>query len=305
MFINTANFFITANVLFLLLLNHISSGYVFTGKKALVTGSSGGIGAEIAKELAKKGCRVMIHYNSRYEGAKATQKSILDNDNICDGVIQCDFRDPSNISKLMDIVDQEWDGEIDILINNAGLITKLAVEDEDDDFTSWMDTIQVNLNAPYQLSKLAYDRMKKKKHGNIINVSSIHGSVSCEYMVAYASSKAALDRMTAGLSSEWARNGVRVNSLAPGIVPVERTQDILSQQSSQDLWSPHLPVGRMGTTQECAHAVVYLLENEWTSGSILTLDGGMTGRINMPFRPKPEPQGKAKESITQGASFEK
>lgn len=191
------------------------------------------------------------------------------------------------------------------MINNAGLITKLAAEDEDDDFTSWMDTIQVNLNAPYQLSKLAYDRMKKKKHGNIINVSSIHGSVSCEYMVAYASSKAALDRMTAGLSSEWARNGVRVNSLAPGIVPVERTQDILSQQTSQDLWHPHLPVGRMGTTKECAHAVVYLLENEWTSGSILTLDGGMTARINMPFRPKPEPQDKAKESTTQGASFEK
>mmetsp|Transcript_11920 Transcript_11920/g.17880 ORF Transcript_11920/g.17880 Transcript_11920/m.17880 type:complete len:304 (-) Transcript_11920:21-932(-) len=284
----------------------VTASFTFSGKKALVTGSSGGIGAAIAKELAKKGCRVMVHYNTRYEGAKFTRDTILDEGGICDGMIQCDFRDPSNISHMMKILDKEWAGEIDILVNNAGVITKGAAEDEDEDFSSWMETMQINLNAPYQLSKLSYERMKNQADGgNIINISSIHGSISCEYMVAYAASKAAMDRMTAGLSSEWARNGVRVNAVAPGIVPVERTQEILSQQASQDTWLPHLPVGRMGTAEECAHSVIYLCENEWTSGSILTLDGGMTARINMPFRPKPAAAKKIETRAKGGSSFEK
>ncbi|CAM9535870.1 unnamed protein product, partial [Heterosigma akashiwo] len=275
---------------FLATMQHLARAFNFANKKALVTGSSGGIGAAIAKELANKGARVLVHYNTRQNGAKETKQEIIGMGGICDGLIQCDFRDPKNVNKMMSIIDQQWGGGIDILVNNAGLVTKLAAEDEDDSFSSWMETIQVNLNAPYQLSKLAYERMKKQKEGgNIINVSSIHGAVSVEYMVAYAASKAAMDRMTAGLSNEWAKDGVRVNAIAPGIVPVERTEAILSQQASQDLWLPHLPVGRMGTVQECAHAVVYLCENEWTSGTVLTLDGGMTGRSNMPVRPKPTP----------------
>jgi glucose 1-dehydrogenase len=298
-------------VLFSILQCLFTNAFTFSGKKALVTGSSGGIGAAIAKELGKKGCRVMVHYNTRHDGAKSTKEAIIDNGGVCDGIIHCDFRDHKNISHMMNIVDREWDGEIDILINNAGLITKLAAEDEDEHFSSWMDTMQVNLNAPYQLSKFAYERMKKQSEGgNIINISSIHGSISCENMVAYAASKAAMDRMTAGLSNEWANDGVRVNAVAPGVVPVERTKKILSLQSSQDTWLPHLPVGRMGTVEECAHAVIYLCENEWTTGSIVTLDGGMTARSNMPFRPKPAAPDKKstkdlKTAPLEGASFEK
>jgi len=293
-------------------------GFSLEGKRAFVTGSSGGIGASIAKQLASKGARVLLHYNTRHDGAKATQKSILENGGICDGIIQCDFRKPDNIKRMMQQIDEEFwpysyddddddknDNDnrssnnattstgnegIDILVNNAGLITKLAAEDEDEHFTSFMDTIQVNLNAPYQLSTLAYQKMKQKKSGGvIINVSSIHGSIGVEWMTAYATSKAGLDRMTANLAVEFAKDNVRVNAIAPGIVPVERTEAILAQQSSQDIWLPHLPVGRMGTVQECAHAVIYLCENEWTTGTILTLDGGMTARSNMPFRPKPIP----------------
>ena len=121
----------------------------------------------------------------------------------------------------------------------------------------------------------------------IINVSSIHGSIGVENMVAYAASKAGMDRMTAGLSNEWARDGIRVNAVAPGIVPVERTQKILETEEAQNMWLPHLPVGRMGDVKDISHAVVYLCENEWTSGTVLTIDGGMTARSNIPFRPKP------------------
>jgi glucose 1-dehydrogenase len=263
--------------------------YNFAQKRALVTGSSGGIGAGIAKALAQKGARVLVHYNSRHEGALKTKEAIEENGGICDGILQCDFRKPKNVREMFEIVDGVWDGGIDILVNNAGLITKLAVEDDDDDGSVFAETMQVNLHAPYQLSKLAHSRMKEQKEGGVIvNVGSIHGSISVEWMTAYAASKAGLHRLTASLSSEWAEDRVRVNAVAPGIVPVERTEQVLATKEAQDLWLPYLPVGRMGTVEECAHAVIYLCENEWTTGTILTLDGGMTARANMPKRPKPK-----------------
>eukprot|EP00957_Ditylum_brightwellii_P167530 12752892-Ditylum_brightwellii.AAC.1 len=218
----------------------------------------------------------------------ATRQAILNDGGICDGIVQCDFTEPKNICDMMQTVDETWDNQIDILVNNAGVITKCAAEDDDDIGSEWLDTIQVNLNAPYQLSRWAYKNMKKQTEGGcIINVSSIHGSSSVEYMTAYAASKAGMDRMTAGLSSEWAKDKVRVNAVAPGIVPVERTVDALSTKEAQEMWLPNLPVGRYGSIEDIAHSVVYLCENEWTSGTILTVDGGMTARANMPFRPKP------------------
>ena len=263
-------------------------GFSFVDKKVLVTGSSGGIGASIAKRLASEGARVLLHYNTRQEGAEATRDSIHSHGGICDGILQCDFTEAHNVHEMFDQVDSIWNGKIDVLVNNAGLITKLAAEDDDEDISSWLETIQVNLNAPFQLSKLAHKRMKDQKDGGvIINVSSIHGSISVEWMTAYAASKAGLDRLTAGLASEWASDNVRVNAVAPGVVPVERTAELMAKREVQDLWRPHLPVGRMGTVEEIANAVVYLCASEWSTGTILTIDGGMTGRANMPFRPKP------------------
>jgi len=273
------------------LLPSANAAYTLEHKRTLVTGASGGIGAGIAKTLAQKGARVLVHYNTRRDGAEATAQSIRDSGGICDGIIQCDFRDPSNIREMFGTLDGVWGEGVgpDVLINNAGVIPKRAVEDEEDGLGVWMETMQVNLNAPYQLSKLAHQRMKGGGNGGvIINVSSIHASISVEYMTAYAASKAGLDRLTAGLASEWADDNIRVNAVAPGVVPVERTEALMAKKEVQDLWLPHLPVGRMGTVEEVAHSVVYLCENEWTTGTILTIDGGMTGRANMPFRPRPE-----------------
>jgi len=287
--------FLYVAVLALLVLPNVTNAYSLENKRILVTGASGGIGAGIAKTLAHKGARVLIHYNTRREGAEATAQSIRDGGGICDGIVQSDFRDPSNVRELFLKLDDIWGEGIgpDVLVNNAGVIPKLAVEDDDDNLSVWTETMQVNLHAPYQLSKLAHQRMKRgkdngeEKGGVIINVSSIHASISVEWMTAYAASKAGLDRLTAGLASEWAQDNIRVNAVAPGVVPVERTEVIMAKKEVQDLWLPHLPVGRMGSVEEVAHSVVYLCENEWTTGTILTIDGGMTGRANMPFRPRP------------------
>jgi len=114
------------------------------------------------------------------------------------------------------------------------------------------------LHAPVQLSRLAHARMKKKGDGCIIMNTSIHGTLSVEWMTAYAASKAALDHMTRGMSNEWASDGIRVNAVAPGIVPVERTEKILHEKSAQDLWLPHLPAGTLTDVQRCEFNLHFL-----------------------------------------------
>ena len=258
-----------------------------TGKRVLVTGASGGIGAAIAKELAEQGARVIVHYHTRRDGALATKEAIeLGGAGFCDGIVRCDFRNPAAITRMWTEIDSVWKGEIDVLINNAGIVPKVAAED-DPELRAWNECMQVNLHAPMQLSVAAHTRMKARASGTVVMITSVHGSSSVEYMTAYAASKAALDRLTAGLSSEWAADGVRVAAVAPGIVPVERTAAALATPEAQALWLPHLPVGRMGSVTDVAQAVAYVCTAPWTSGTVLTLDGGMTARANMPVRPRP------------------
>lgn len=244
----------------------------------LVVWNSGGIGKGIAIKLAEHGANIMAHYNSRKEGAVETCKSIRSAGNSCEGILHCDFRSPKAIDDMFSTLDGRWEGELDILVNNAGIVSKFAMEDENDDLSVWHETMAVNLHAPVQLSRLAHQRMKTKGDGVIVMNSSIHGTVSVEWMIAYAASKAALDQVTRGLSSEWAADGIRVNSVAPGVVPVERTEAVLNSPDSQKLWLPHLPVGRMGSVDDISEAVAYICSAKWMSGSVLTIDGGMTAR---------------------------
>jgi glucose 1-dehydrogenase len=240
------------------------------GKTALVTGSSGGIGAGIAKVFAQAGADVIVHYNSRRDGAVSTFKEINDRyesavenkinqNNLpgrCLGIIKADFRDPSAVDEMFRcMLDNSLpNNRLDILVNNAGIVTKLALEDDDDKLTIWHETMAVNLHAPLQLMRLAHRHMKSttigaRKGGVIINNTSIHGSRSVEFMTAYAASKAALDSLTRGLACEFADDGVRVNAIAPGVVPVERTAEAFADPKVTNMWLPHLPTGKLGTVE--------------------------------------------------------
>lgn len=280
-------------------LSHTS--FPLSGKTAFISGSSGGIGKAISITYAAAGADVILHYNTRKDGAVRASEEINNahKDAInssssergpgrCLGIVHADFRSQEDVhamfhSILDDILE---DNQLDILINNAGIVTKLAIEDDDDDLSVWHETMAVNLHAPLQLMRLAHGHMKSKG-GVIINNSSIHGSRSVEFMNAYAASKAALDSLTRGLALEYAADGVRVNAIAPGVVPVERTAHLFSDQNVVDMWTPHLPIGRLGTVQDIADATLLLATNEWMTGSILTVDGGMMARANMPIRKRP------------------
>ncbi|ACI64643.1 hypothetical protein THAPS_35740, partial [Thalassiosira pseudonana CCMP1335] len=243
--------------------------YPLSGKTAYVSGSSGGIGAAIAKTFARAGADIIVHYNSREDGALST-------------LIQADFRDASAVDEMFQYITTDIlkDNRLDILVNNAGIVTKIALEDDDDNLSVWHETMSVNLHAPVQLMRLAHSHMKSttkgtRKGGVIINNTSIHGSRSVEFMTAYAASKAALDSLTRGLSCEYAPDGIRVNAIAPGVVPVERTAQAFADPKVTDMWLPHLPVGRLGTVEDIAEATLVLATNEWMSGTVLTVDGGM------------------------------
>jgi len=296
--------------LFYLFLNTCthSTAYSFAGKRALVTGSSGKVGAAVAKELARRGASVLVHYNTKYEAARQTNQYIIESGGSCDGIVQCDFTKPGDILQMMRIVDQIWGGQLDILVNSAECVTRLAAEDDNDRITAWRKTIQVNLNAPFKLSRLAHERMKRQPDGGVIvNISSNHQSKNLEYMTAFAASKAGLDRMTAGLSNEWSRDRVRVNAVSPtfslGSERYLQGTGYGTQQSSQDSWSSSDAAAakgangqttsttrtktttRVATVENIANSVLYLCESEYTTGSVLSVDGS-NSRTNM-FRPRP------------------
>jgi len=293
---------------------HSSSGYSLKGKRAIVTGSSGGIGKGIALALAEQGVHVVVHYHTREKGAEQTAAEITLRSNTgttpgkVAGVFQCDFRDPQAIRDWFSHdIDVLWPDGFDILVNNAGIVTKLALEDDDNDLSAWYETMQVNLHAPRLLSHLSVPRMRNDffssnattttttaaearsapSGGVILNVSSIHGEKSNEYVGPYAVSKSALDALTRAMALEYASYNIRVNAIAPGVVPVERTAAAFAQATVADPWLSRIPLNRLGTVEQVAAACLPLLTNDWLTGAVWQIDGGMMARSNMPDRPRP------------------
>ncbi|MEA3405587.1 MAG: SDR family oxidoreductase [Pseudomonadota bacterium] len=253
-------------------------------RRVLITGASSGIGAGMARVLAKQGCKLVLHYNQNEAGIQQTLQYVKEQGALAE-VIQCDFRDLKSLPNFFEQAWSVYDG-LDGLVNNAGIVTKsTSVKDPFGD--KFADTLTVNLQAPYQLSTLfAKACITAKQPGAVVNNTSIHGQATCEWFSAYAASKAGLDAITKVQASEWGQHGIRVNGLAPGVVPVERTNDILLQPDMQNKWCERMPAGRYGTTEEMGEATAYLLSDAtlWMTGSILTIDGGLIARGNYPVR---------------------
>lgn len=249
----------------------------------LVTGASGGIGAGIAKAFGAQGAVVGVHYHTREQGAAATKQAIVD----AGGQAVCLHADLRDIQSLEDLFENALNhlGGVDVLINNAGVVLKASILDTS--ALHWDDVMAINLRAPYLLSRLAAAHwIKQQAKGIILHNTSIHGHRSAEYFSAYATSKAALESLTKVQSLEWAPD-IRVNALAPGVVPVERQAEILEQ--TKDIWVPSIPAGRYGSVGEIAALALFLCgpEAQWITGQSFIADGGMLARMNLPERPQP------------------
>jgi ketoreductase RED2 len=239
----------------------------FTGKVALVTGSSSGIGEAIARRLGELGATVVVNSASSVEAGTKVATSIGNGATYVQGDISkkedCERLIEGTLDRL---------GRLDILVNNAGWTTPVAHHDLDaltDEI--FMKTFEVNVYGTWWLSKMAVPHLKKSEDGNIVNVTSIAGVRQVGSSMAYSMTKAALTQMTKLMAKScWP---VRVNAVAPGLIATPWTSDWGAQHQAVGSMAP---LKRSGTPDDCAEATLGLLRSRYATGQIFVVDGGLT-----------------------------
>jgi len=240
------------------------------GKLVLVTGATRGIGKAIALTLGEAGATVIGTATSEL-GADNISKMLLDNKISGKGVV-LDVTDNDQISKLDENIKKDF-GSVDILVNNAGItrdnILLRMKEDE------WEDIINTNLSSIYKMSKSVLRGMIKKRSGRIISITSVVGVMGNAGQANYAAAKAGMIGFTKSLAREVGVRGITVNAIAPGFIETDMTESLPDNQ--KEALASQIPMGRLGTADEVAHAVLFLAGGggSYITGQTLHVNGGM------------------------------
>jgi NAD(P)-dependent dehydrogenase (short-subunit alcohol dehydrogenase family) len=250
-------------------------GFDLTGKVALVTGGTSGLGRAIALALAQSGATVVV--GSREESKVADTVAELRVISPGHDGRQLDVGEPASIQPVFDAVMQEH-GRLDILVNAAGTIQKkdpLEVTVEE-----FERVIRINLTGTFLCCQAAGRIMKEQGGGAIINIASLTSFVGLSEVTAYGASKAAVAELTKALANDWARFGIRVNAIAPGVFPTPLNRKLLEGTPRGEFLLKHTPMGRFGEPEEIAGAAVYLASPaaSYTSGDVIIVDGGFLTR---------------------------
>ena len=244
-----------------------------SGKLALITGASRGIGAEAAKTLARFGARVILSSRKR-EGLDGIAQEIKE-EGFEATVRPCHNGDLSQINSLFVELDREGES-VDILVNNAATNPYFgpAVEMEE---AAWDKTFEVNLKGPFFMSQQAAKRMKQKGAGSIINVSSINGIIPMHGQSAYSITKAGLISMTQSLAKELGPDGIRVNALLPGLTDTKFASAMTENQEYMKRVIPQIPLGRVAQPDEMSGMILFLASPaaSYVSGGAFVVDGGI------------------------------
>ncbi|MFT6105368.1 MAG: 3-oxoacyl-[acyl-carrier protein] reductase [Paracoccaceae bacterium] len=238
-----------------------------SGKSALVTGASGGIGGSIAKALHASGARVGLS-GTRVEPLEALAAELGEGA----FVLPCNLSDAQDVETLPKAAIAAM-GSVDILVNNAGITRdNLFMRMSDDE---WASVIEVNLTSTMRLCRGVLRGMMKARWGRIVNISSIVGATGNPGQGNYAASKAGVVGMSKSLAYEVASRGITVNAVAPGFIATAMTDKLTDDQKAKIL--VQIPAGRMGTPEEIAAATLYLASPEaaYVTGSVLHVNGGM------------------------------
>jgi 3-oxoacyl-[acyl-carrier protein] reductase len=242
--------------------------FSLTGKTALVTGASGGIGNAIARVLHGAGATVAIS-GTRVEKLEELKAALGGERVHC---VPCNLSIPEEVEKLVPAAEAAMGG-LDILVNNAG-ITKdgLAMRMKDDD---WQQVLDVNLTATFRLSRAAMKGMMKKRWGRIVSVTSVVGVMGNPGQANYVASKAGIMGMSKSFAMELASRNVTVNCVAPGFITSPMT-DVLNEKQREVILAK-VPMGRLGSGEEVASAVVFLASEEasYVTGQTIHVNGGM------------------------------
>jgi NAD(P)-dependent dehydrogenase (short-subunit alcohol dehydrogenase family) len=251
------------------------TGFDLTGKIALVTGGTSGLGRAIAVGLAHAGATVVV--GSREEAKVADTVQELNGYSAGHGGMQLDVAEAASIQSAFERVLRDH-GRVDILVNAAGTIQKkdpLEVTLEE-----FERVIRVNLTGTFLCCQAAGRAMKAQGGGAIINIASLSSYVGLSEVTAYGASKAAVAQLTQGLANDWARFGIRVNAIAPGVFPTALNRPLLEGTPRGAFFLAHTPMGRFGDAPEIAGAAVYLASPaaSYTTGEVLVVDGGFLAR---------------------------
>ncbi len=240
-----------------------------TGKKALVTGGSRGLGFAIAKAFIAHGAEVIITARNKEHLEKAC-KTLGEQ---CKGHI-FDLKELAGIADFVSDIENEY-GAIDILINNAGIHLKKDALDVSD--KAYEEVIRINQQAVFSMSRECAKKMMARKKGVILMISSMASQYGIPKVIAYTAAKSAIEGMTRGLAVEWSPAGIRVNCIAPGFIETDMSSKALNGDKERKARVlSRTPMGRLGTPEDVALAAVYLASDaaEYVTGIVLPIDGG-------------------------------
>ena len=252
----------------------VLESFQLSGKNALVTGSSRGLGAAIAVALAQAGANVGCH--GRGADGKATSEQIRKMGRKS-FYLAGDMASPELPAALIGKTVEEF-GSIDILVNNAGTIRRAPAAEYPQ--TQWDEDIAVNLTSLFRLSQLAGQEMLKCGAGKILNIASILSFQGGITVPAYAAAKGGLAQLTKALANEWASKGINVNAIAPGYMATDNTTALRQDPQRSRQIMERIPAGRWGESSDLAGAAVFLCSSasDYVHGHVLVVDGGWLGR---------------------------
>ena len=237
-------------------------------KVVIVTGASKGIGREIAKRLSLKGYQVVANYHTSKKDAESLKKE-LEEQGIGIDFLKADLSCRDDAKKLVQFALNKYK-KVDILINNAGISEYGLFTDITDE--KWNQIINVNLYSAFVMSQEVVQNMIARKEGCIINISSIWGMVGASLEVLYSISKAGMDGLTKALAKELGPSGIRVNSVAPGIIETQMNSHLTEEEKKAIV--EEIPLEKIGKPEDIAKCVEWLIEDKYTTGQIISINGG-------------------------------
>lgn len=241
------------------------------GKVALITGASRGIGRAVALRLAKEGAKIAVNYAGNETAARETEAAIKE----IGGevlLVQADVSDSAAATEMVSVAAKTF-GTIDILVNNAGITRDgLLARMKDEDFAK---VIATNLNGVFYTTRAAAKIMMKQRSGRIVNMASVVGLMGNAGQANYAAAKAGIIGFSKSVAKELASRGITVNMVAPGFIGTDMTA-VLNDKVKETMVGS-IPLGRMGTPEDAAGAVLFLVSDEasYITGQVINVDGGM------------------------------
>lgn len=250
--------------------------FSLSGRRALVTGGSRGIGFALARGLAQHGATVILNGRNADALEVAREKLELEGLNALSAVF--DVTDQQAVTEGVNRIEDQY-GALDILINNAGIQKRCSLEQ----FSrkDWDALITTNLDAVFFVGQAVACHMLKRGRGKIVNVCSVQSELARPGIAPYTATKGAVKNLTKGMAADWARSGLQVNGLAPGYFKTEMNESLVHDESFTKWLCMRTPAGRWGAVEELVGAAVFLSSDasSFVNGHILMVDGGITASI--------------------------